>query len=71
MACTDDADAASAALLAAAVGPAKVSGDAGTVETHRIDHLLAVEQYLRSRCATSTSPRRVLRFIQLVPPGAP
>ena len=67
MAC-EDAEAATAALNAALLGPAKVSGDAGSVEQHRLSDLIEADRYARGRCA-ATSPSRGLRITKLIPPG--
>jgi hypothetical protein len=68
MAC-ENADTVAAAILAAAAGPAEVSGDAGSVKQQPIKDLIEYEKFLRSKCAT-TNPHRAIRFIKLVPPGA-
>lgn len=67
MACTD-ADTAALALIAAAAGPQKVSGDAGSVEQYALSDRIALDRYLHAKCA-STGPRRGLRFTRLIPPG--
>lgn len=67
MAC-DDADTISDALIAAAAGPKRVSGDAGSVEQYGLAELIEAEKYQRSKCASS-SANRGLRFTKLVPPG--
>lgn len=67
MAC-DDTTTASTVLVAALQAPAKVSGDAGSVEQHALSDLIKVHQYLAAQCA-ATSGRRGLRFSRLVPDG--
>jgi hypothetical protein len=52
-----------------AEGPAKVAGDAGSVEQHKLAEQIEVDRYLASKEATK-QPRRGLRFNKLVPPGA-
>ena len=52
-----------------AQGPAKVSGDAGSVEQHKLSEQIAADKHLASKEAV-TSPKRGLRFNKLVPPGA-
>ena len=49
--------------------PAKASGDAGSVEQHKITEQIAADKYLESKAATS-QPKRDIRFNKLVPPGA-
>lgn len=68
MAC-DDADTISDAISAAAAGPKKVTGDAGSVEQFGLAELIEAEKYQRSKCA-ATNAGRGLRFTKLVPPGA-
>lgn len=50
-------------------GPAKVAGDAGSVEQHKPSEQVAADRYLASKEATK-SKRRGLRFNKIVPPGA-
>ena len=52
-----------------AQGPAKASGDAGSVEQHKLTEQIAADKYLASKVAAS-KPKRGLRFNKLVPPGA-
>lgn len=52
-----------------AKGPAKVAGDAGSVEQHKPSEQVAADRYLASKEAAK-SKRRGLRFNKLVPPGA-
>jgi hypothetical protein len=52
-----------------AQGPAKASGDAGSVEQHRLADQIAADRYLASKNAVN-SKRRGLTFNKLVPPGA-
>ena len=50
-------------------GPAKVSGDAGSVEQHKLSEQIEADKYLASKEA-SKSKRRGLQFNKIVPPGA-
>jgi hypothetical protein len=52
-----------------ASGPAKASGDAGSVEQHKLSEQIAVSKHLASKDAV-TKKSRGLRFNKLVPPGA-
>ena len=52
-----------------AEGPAKVAGDAGSVEQHKPSEQVAADRYLASKEAAK-SKRRGLRFNKFVPPGA-
>jgi hypothetical protein len=52
-----------------AEGPAKASGDAGSVEQHPLPDQIEADRYLASKEAAK-QPRRGLRFNKLVPPGA-
>ncbi len=52
-----------------AKGPAKASGDAGSVEQHSLKDQVDAARYLASKEATK-SKRRGLVFNKLVPPGA-
>ena len=52
-----------------AAGPAKVSGDAGSVEQHKLTEQIEADRYLASKKAAK-SKTRGLRFNKLVPPGA-
>jgi hypothetical protein len=52
-----------------AEGPAKVSGDAGSVEQHRLTEQIEADRYLASKDAAQ-SKKRGLRFNKFVPPGA-
>ena len=52
-----------------ASGPAKASGDAGSVEQHRLADQIAVAKHLASKDAVNKKSRG-LRFNKLVPPGA-
>jgi hypothetical protein len=48
--------------------PAKVSGDAGSVEQHKLAEQIEADRYLASKEAMQ-SKKRGLRFNKLVPPG--
>ncbi len=52
-----------------AQGPAKVNGDAGSVEQHKLSEQIAADKHLASKEAV-TQPKRGLRFNKLIPPGA-
>lgn len=52
-----------------AAGPAKVAGDAGSVEQHKLPDQIAADRYLAAKTATK-SKRRGLVLNKLVPPGA-
>jgi hypothetical protein len=52
-----------------AKGPAKASGDAGSVEQHPLSEQIEADRYLGAKEAAE-SKRRGLRFNKLVPPGA-
>ena len=52
-----------------AKGPAKASGDAGSVEQHSLADQIEADRYLASKEAAK-SKRRGLIFNKLVPPGA-
>ena len=52
-----------------AKGPAKVSGDAGSVEQHPLKDQIEAAKFLASKDAAK-SKKRGLRFNKLVPPGA-
>lgn len=56
------------ALERAALGPARASGDAGSVDNHPLPDLVLVDRYQRAQRA-ARSPRRGLRFSKLVPPS--
>jgi hypothetical protein len=55
-------------ILENAQGPAKASGDAGSVEQHKLTDQIAADRYLASKDAAK-SKKRGLRFNKLVPPG--
>jgi hypothetical protein len=52
-----------------AQGPAKASGDAGSVEQHKLTEQIEADRYLAAKKAAQ-SKRRGLAFNKLVPPGA-
>jgi hypothetical protein len=52
----------------AAQGPAKASGDSGSVEMHPIPDLIEADKYLVQKTA-STKKGFGLRFAKLQPPG--
>ncbi len=51
-----------------AQGPARASGDAGSVEQHKLTEQIEADRYLASKEAAK-GKRRGLRFNKLVPPG--
>lgn len=51
-----------------AEGPAKASGDAGSVQQHPLTDQIEADRYLSSKDAAK-SKKRGLRFNKLVPPG--
>jgi hypothetical protein len=51
-----------------AEGPAKASGDAGSVEQHSLRDQIEVDRYLNSKKAANNKGRG-LRFSKFVPPG--
>ena len=51
-----------------AEGPARVTGDAGTVEQHKLSEQIAADKYLASKEAAKRK-NRGLRFNRLIPPG--
>lgn len=51
-----------------AQGPAKVAGDAGSVEQHPLSEQIEADKYLSAKEAVQKK-RRGLRFNKLVPPG--
>lgn len=52
-----------------ASGPAKASGDAGSVEQHKLSEQIAADKHLASKEAV-TQRSRGLRFNKFVPPSA-
>lgn len=52
-----------------AEGPAKASGDSGSMEQHKLPDQIAADRYLCTKEAAK-SKTRGLRFNKLVPPGA-
>lgn len=52
-----------------AQGPAKASGDSGSMEQHKLPDQIAADRYLASKQAAK-SPRRGLVLNKIVPPGA-
>ena len=51
-----------------AEGPAKVTGDVGSVEQHSLRDQIEADRYLNSKKAANNK-NRGLRFSKLVPPG--
>ncbi|XZE35801.1 hypothetical protein SH501x_001343 [Pirellulaceae bacterium SH501] len=52
-----------------AAGPAKASGDAGSIEQHKLTEQIAADKHLAAKNAVK-QPKRGLRFNKLVPPSA-
>ncbi|GAA5505409.1 hypothetical protein [Novipirellula caenicola] len=52
-----------------AAGPAKASGDAGSVEQHRLTDQIAADKHLAGK-EEVRKPSRGLRFNKIVPPSA-
>ncbi len=52
-----------------ASGPAKASGDAGSVEQHKLKDQIAADNHLAGKDAVK-KPHRGLRFNKIVPPSA-
>jgi hypothetical protein len=52
-----------------AKGPAKASGDAGSVEQHKLTDQIAADKHLASKKAVR-KPNRGLRLNKIVPPSA-
>lgn len=52
-----------------AEGPAKASGDSGSVEQHKLSEQIEADRYLNSKKAAKNK-NRGLRLNKLVPPGA-
>lgn len=52
-----------------ATGPAKATGDSGSVEQHSLRDQIEADRYLASRQAAA-APARSLRLTRLIPPGA-
>ena len=50
-------------------GPAKASGDSGSMEQHKLSEQIAADRYLASKQAAK-SKRLGLRITKIVPPGA-
>jgi len=55
-------------ILENAKGPAKASGDAGSVEQHSLTEQIEVDRYLNSKRAAKRK-HRGLRWSKLIPPG--
>ena len=52
-----------------AAGPAKASGDSGSMEQHKLPDQIAADKYLASKAAMNTK-NFGLRRAKIVPPGA-
>ena len=62
------ADPLSESIRENASGPAKASGDAGSIEQHKLSDQIAADKHLASKDAVNLRSRG-LRFNKLVPPG--
>lgn len=58
------------ALEAAASQPAKMSGDAGSVEQRSVSDLIALDKHVASKAAGKRGAPFGMRFGRIVPPGA-
>ncbi len=65
----DMADEVTDAIRQNAQGPAKASGDAGSVEQHKLIDQIAADRFLASKEAAK-SKSRGLKFNKFIPPGA-
>jgi len=63
-----ESNTASTTLNTVAADPAKVTGDAGSVENHKLSDLIEYDRYMRSKDAAS-SAKRGLRITRLIMPG--
>ena len=63
------ADEVETAIRESAQGPAKASGDSGSVEQHKLTDQIEAARFLASKDATAAK-NRGLKFNKLVPPGA-
>lgn len=54
----------------AAANPAKVSGDAGTVEQQPLKDLIEADKYLAHKQASRQRGLGGIKLVQLIPPGA-
>ncbi len=52
-----------------AAGPAKASGDAGSIEQHKLTEQIAADKHLAAKTAVNKT-NRGLRFNKIVPPSA-
>lgn len=52
-----------------AAGPAKASGDSGSMEQHRLSEQIAVDRYLASKRAAKRKGAGIV-LKKLIPPGA-
>lgn len=52
-----------------ASGPAKVTGDAGSIEQHPLKDQIEADKYLASK-ASARSKRPGIRLGKIIPPGA-
>lgn len=56
-------------IAANAAGPAKVSGDTGSMEQHNLKDLIEAERF-RRECAASANTGFPCRIMKIKPPGA-
>lgn len=60
-------------ISSTAQGPKRVRTDAGEVESHDLESMIAADKYLAGKSAvasTQSNTRRGLRFNKLIPPGS-
>lgn len=58
------------AIAEALAGPRRASGDAGEVESHSLESLIKMKQFLSSGATAASNKRRGLRFTRFVPDGS-
>ena len=56
-------------ILENAQGPSKVTGDAGSVEQHRLTDQIAADKYLASKAAANKQGHLGIRLTKLSPSG--
>jgi len=64
-----DADEREEAIQDNVIGPKRVRGDEGEVETQPVGDQIEADRYLGSRTAVDASKTRGLRFMRISPPG--
>jgi hypothetical protein len=53
-----------------ASGPAKATGDSGSMEQHPLRDVIEADKHLGASAAVALTKTRGIRFNKLVPPGA-